>query len=81
MQRSVSRAATGGRTSKPNTQARHFEPETDFELVDVEIAHRMQKEMALDFFDMTIRQDASAGERMKINRYQSDGLVLETRNF
>ena len=66
---------------KPNTQVRHFEPDVEFELVDVSIAHRMQKEMALDFFNMTIRQDTSAGERLKNNRYESDGLLLETRNF
>jgi hypothetical protein len=66
---------------KPNTQNRHFAPEAEFELVDVGIAHQMQMEMALDFFDMTIRQDASAGARLKENRYESEGLLLETRNF
>ena len=66
---------------KPNKQARHFAPDTEFELVDVEIAHRMQKEMALDFFDLTIRRDKRGGERLKNNHYESNGLVLEMRNF
>ena len=66
---------------KPNTQARHFDPDTEFELVDVGVAHQMQKELALDFFDFTIRGDAAAGDRLKINRYEQDGLMLESRNF
>ena len=66
---------------KPNTQARHFDPDTMFELADVRVAHRMQRELALDFFDATIRRDASAESRLKANRYERDGLALETRNF
>lgn len=66
---------------KPNTQPGTFDPDTEVELADVRVAHRMQKELALDFFDFTIRQDASAGERLKTNRFAADGLTLETRNF
>ena len=66
---------------KPNTQARHFDPDTVFELADVAKAHRMQRELALDFFDATLRADASAVTRLRTNRYAADGLTLETRNF
>ena len=66
---------------KPNTQARHFDPDTMFEIADVHEAHKMQRELALDFFDATIRRDASAESRLKTNRYERDGLALETRNF
>ena len=41
----------------------------------------MQKELALDFFDLTIRQDESAAARLSTNRYVDDGLMLETRNI
>lgn len=66
---------------KPNTQTRHFEPETEFELVDVGIAHRMQKALALDFFDATLRGDESAAQKLGQNDYGADGPTLETRNF
>jgi predicted dienelactone hydrolase len=66
---------------KPNTQARFFEPETEFELIAPSIAHQMQKELALAFFDLTIREDESARARLLENRYQAEGLTLESRNF
>ena len=66
---------------KPNTQPRTFDPDTEFELADVRLAHKMQKELALDFFDFAIRQDPAAGERLKQNRYADQGLALDTRNF
>ncbi len=66
---------------KPNTTARVFEPEKEFELIAPRIAQQMQKELALDFFDLTIREDASARPRLLENRYVSDGLTLESRNF
>ncbi len=66
---------------KPNMQARHFDPDTEFTLVTPLLAHQMQKELALDFFDLTIRQDVSAKDRLLENRYEAEGLVLESRNF
>ena len=66
---------------KPNTQARTFDRETEFELVDPELAHRMQRELALDFFDLTIREVASALERLATNDYADQGLTIELRNF
>jgi dienelactone hydrolase len=66
---------------KPNTQARFFDPETEFELIAPAIAHQMQKELALAFFDLTIREDESARTRLLENRYQAEGLTLESRNF
>jgi hypothetical protein len=41
----------------------------------------MQRELALDFFDATIREDQSAKPRLMDNPYTADGLVLETHNF
>ena len=66
---------------KPATQARHFDPDTEFELVSAELAHRMQRELALLFFDAFIRGDADARERLKDNRFEADGLQLESRNL
>ncbi|MDA0680171.1 MAG: acetylhydrolase [Proteobacteria bacterium] len=66
---------------KTNTQARYFEPDTEFELISPGIAHQMQKELALAFFDLTIREDESARNRLLENRYQNEGLTLESRNF
>ena len=66
---------------KPRTQARTFDRETVFELIAPDIAHRMQKELALDFFDLTIRDDAAARGRLGKNRYAEAGLTLELRNF
>ena len=66
---------------KPNTQERFFEPGTQFQLVDVALAHQMQKELALAFFDLTIREDQSAQKRLLENRYKARGLLLESRNF
>lgn len=68
-------------TLKPNTQPRTFDQGTTFELIAPDIAHRMQRELALDFFDATIRGDQSAKSRLTDNPYTADGLVLETRNL
>ena len=66
---------------KPNTQARTFDPDTEFELIEAYLAHEMQSELAIDFFDLTIRGDESALSRLGNNRYEADGLTLELRNF
>ncbi len=69
------------RDLKSNTQARTFDNETKFELVDPELAHRMQRELALNFFDLTIREDTDALERLGTNEYAAHGLTIELRNF
>lgn len=66
---------------KPGTQARFFEPETEFELIAPAIAHKMQQELALDFFNLTIREDETARSRLLDNQYDADGLTIEARNF
>lgn len=66
---------------KPDSQARYFDPGSEFTLVNPAIAHQMQKELALAFFDVTIREDHAAKARLLENRYTSQGLILESRNF
>lgn len=66
---------------KPQTQQRHFEPEVTFDMVDVELAHQIQKEKALAFFDLTVRGDDSAKARLLDDRFADQGLTLEARNL
>ncbi len=66
---------------KPNTRERFFEPESSFKLIAPAKAHEMQKEKALALFDLTIRQDGSAKDRLLDQSYKVDGLMLESRNF
>ncbi len=66
---------------KPNKQLRYFDPDSEFTLVEPAMAHQLQKELALAFFDLTIREDAAAKARLLENRYQPEGLTLESRNF
>ena len=66
---------------KPNRFPRHFQPDTHYELVDAGLAHRIQQDKALAFFDLWIRQDPTARDRLTDNSYEADGLRLEWRNL
>ncbi len=66
---------------KPNRFPRHFDPSTHYELVDAGLAHRIQQSKALAFFDLAIRQDPAARDRLIDNPYAADGLQLEWRNL
>lgn len=66
---------------KPNTAKRSFDPDSSFTLIAPALAHQMQKEKALAFFDLTIRQDQSARARVLDQKYSDQGLTLEARNF
>jgi hypothetical protein len=66
---------------KPDTQLRTFNPSESFTLIAPAVAHKMQQEMALAFFDVTIRQEQSALADILDQRYQHQGLTLEARNF
>lgn len=66
---------------KPNTQKRYFDASSEFTLIAPARAHQVQKELALAFFDLTIREDESALSRLLDNRHSGDGLTLESRNF
>ena len=62
---------------KPDTARRALSPEVEFDLIDVALAHRMQQQKALAFFDLTIRQDAAAGEVILDDSFAGQGLVVE----
>lgn len=66
---------------KPDMQNRYFHPEERFKRVAPSTAHQIQQELALAFFDLTIRQDESAKRRLLSNPYADQGLTLESRNF
>lgn len=66
---------------KPNRFRRHFDPASEYRLVDAVLAHRIQQELALAFFDLMIRRDPNARSRLLDGRHKAAGLTLEHRNF
>ena len=66
---------------KPSRFPRHFDANTEYDLVDVQLAHQIQRDKALAFFDLTIREDQAAREQLIDGRYENDGLALEWRNL
>lgn len=62
---------------KPDTARRALRPQVEFDLIDVALAHRMQQQKALAFFDLTIRQDPAAGEVILDDSFAGQGLVVE----
>ena len=66
---------------KPREFPRHFYPDTSFRLVDGQLAHRLQREKLLAFFDLWVADRPGARARLLADDYASAGLVLEHRNF
>lgn len=66
---------------KPDLKKRAISPHEEFKLVSSRVAHDIQQRKALAFFDLSIRQDASARERLLDQSDTKYGLILESRNF
>lgn len=66
---------------KPDTMPRYFDEGVEFDLIDVTLAHNIQRDKALAFFDLTIRGDESARARVLDQAWQDSGLILEARNL
>lgn len=66
---------------KPRELPRYFEPEITYRLVEPGLAHRIQRERVLAFFDVFVREDPQARARLIANDYEDAGLVVEHRNF
>jgi len=66
---------------KTNLQTRYFKPKQTFTLINPVLAHSIQKEKVLAFFDFTIRGQKTAFTRLIDQKYKSAGLSLEARNF
>ncbi len=62
---------------KPHRAQRAISPHDEFELIDTGLAHQMQQEKALAFFDFTLRQDPGAREVLLDGTFAEQGLVLE----
>lgn len=66
---------------KPNTFPMFFDKQRQYTLLDTEIAHRVQKEMALAFFDLTIRGDSTGLDVLRNNPWQEYGTRVEIHGF
>ena len=66
---------------KPDTFPKFFDNDSQYTLLDSEIAHRVQREMALAFFDLTIRGDQSGLEVLRKNPWRQYDTSIEIRGF
>jgi dienelactone hydrolase len=66
---------------KPDTFPMFFDNDSQYTLLDSEIAHRVQREMALAFFDLTIRGDQSRLEVLRKNPWGQYDTRIEVRGF
>ena len=66
---------------KPNRFPEFFNPDELFMLLDSEVAHRMQREMALKFFDVTLREDKSELAIFRDNPWEEYGAIIDIRGF
>jgi dienelactone hydrolase len=66
---------------KSDTAQRAFAADTAFKLIDPTVAHRIQREKALAFFDLTLRGDTAARKALLDDGYADQGLTLEARNM
>ncbi len=66
---------------KPDRAQRHFQANSDFRLLNPVVAHEIQKQLAQQFFDWTLRGDEAALERLSTQPENTGELSLELRNF
>lgn len=66
---------------KPNQFDRVLEPQQRYELMDSAMAHKIQKEKTLQFFDRFVKQDESVQELLKNNSFAETGLEWQVKNF
>lgn len=66
---------------KPREFTRYFDAQATYRRVEPGLAHRIQADKVLAFFDLFVREDSAARERLVANDFESAGLALEHRNF
>ena len=66
---------------KAKTQQRFFEPDVTFDLIEAKLAHQIQQEKTLQFFNYFIRDKADAKKALLKNEFEQQGLIYESRNF
>ena len=60
---------------------RVFDPKRDYTLIAPALAHQMQRDKVLAFFDLFVAEKEDARPRLLSETYAKDGLSLEHRNF
>jgi len=66
---------------KPNRFPQFFAPDDNYTLIDTNLAHKIQKEKALAFFDYFVKGDESSKASLESNEYSDRGLQWDYRNF
>jgi dienelactone hydrolase len=66
---------------KPDTFARTFAPEQEYQLMPSLKAHQIQKEKALEFFDVFVKADETQIEKLKANTYGEELLRWQVKNL
>ena len=66
---------------KPREFPRHFQPAVPYRLAEPELAHAIQREKVLAFFDLFVAARPGARGRLLENRFEDAGFALEHRNF
>lgn len=66
---------------KPREFPRVFNPEERYSLLEPAVAHAIQSELALAFFDLFLRKKPEAAELLEQNPWASSGLALESRKL
>jgi dienelactone hydrolase len=66
---------------KPKAQDRFFAPHEPFDLVDAAIAHDVQRQKLLHFFNVTIKKEIDQIDALMRNQFEGSGLIFESRNF
>jgi len=66
---------------KPATGKSFFDPDKSFTKIDVNVAHDIQKEKVLSFFNLFLKGEKTAQKKLLSNEYAAKGLRLEHKNF
>ena len=66
---------------KPREFPRYFQPDVFYRLADPELAHRIQREKILAFFDLFVGKRPGARGSLLANDFANAGFVLEHRGF
>lgn len=65
---------------KPDSQTRTFAPDEDFTLIAPILAHEIQQERVVTFFDAYLKEQSAAMQRLKENPFSDKGFEYEYRN-
>lgn len=66
---------------KPDTFPSFFAPEQSYQLLEAALAHQVQQEMALAFFDLVLRDDKDALDLIRHNPWQKHQTHIQVKGF